>query len=232
MAMGWLPIHLGAIGSEGLTVVSPRLHSVVIPATLTILFLLFFVQNLVPKVSASCLDLWWCYGFVDCWHWVSYFRQCRNLANHQSILCLSVCDDQSDTRLYHFGAVYCLCDRRWSLVCRYGDFGKTHSYRLVFHCHALLLNYFGRQAHFYWQSRWQIQFLIPDGVSRWWWWQLWRQWFASKRISEGRLYHQTSGATGFYRVCVLCIPMPMGQIYIPAINWGLFIAICVCSGDV
>ena len=47
---------------EGLTVVSPRLHSVVIPATLTILFLLFFVQKFgtkgIGKLFGPVMVLW------------------------------------------------------------------------------------------------------------------------------------------------------------------------------
>lgn len=221
---------------EGLTVVSPQLHSVVIPATLTILFLLFFVQKFgtkgIGKLFGPVMVLWFLLiagiGVYHIQHNVEILQAINPIYAYQFVV------TNPTLAFIILGAVVLCVTGGEALYADMGHFGKKPIRIAWFSIvmPALLLNYFGQGA-----------FLLanPDGKSNPFFLMIpdamripmvVMATLATVIASQALI----SGAFSITKQAVQLGFLPrmrivytnvkeVGQVYIPAINWGLFIAI-------
>lgn len=221
---------------EGLTVVSPQLHSVVIPATLTILFILFFVQKFgtkgIGKLFGPVMVLWFILiaglGIYHIQHNVEILRAVNPLYAYHFIAA------NPALAFIILGAVVLCVTGGEALYADMGHFGKKPIRIAWFSIvmPALLLNYFGQGAFLLANPAAKSNpffLMIPDSMRIP---MVVMATLATVIASQALI----SGAFSITKQVVQLGFLPrmrivytnvkeVGQIYIPAVNWGLFIAI-------
>ena len=135
---------------EGLTVVSPQLHSLVIPVTLTILFLLFFVQKFgskgIGKLFGPVMVVWFLLiaslGLYHIQHNVEILRAVNPIYAYHFIA------GNPSLAFIILGAVVLCVTGGEALYADMGHFGKKpiRFAWFSFVSPALILNYFGQGA--------------------------------------------------------------------------------------
>lgn len=221
---------------EGLTVVSSSLHSVVIPITLTILFILFFVQKFgtkgIGKLFGPVMALWFILiaglGIYHIQHNVEILRAINPLYAFNFVAA------NPTLAFIILGAVVLCVTGGEALYADMGHFGKK-PIRLAWFSivmPALLLNYFGQGAFLLANPSAKSNpffLMIPDELRIP---MVVMATLATVIASQALI----SGAFSITKQVVQLGYLPrmriiytnvkeVGQIYIPAVNWGLFIAI-------
>ncbi|MFW2178080.1 MULTISPECIES: KUP/HAK/KT family potassium transporter [unclassified Moraxella] len=221
---------------EGLTVVSPAMHGVVIPATLTILFVLFFAQKFgtkgIGKLFGPVMVLWFILiagiGIYHIQHNVEILQAVNPLYAFDFIM------TNPTLAFIILGAVVLCVTGGEALYADMGHFGKT-PIRIAWFAivmPALLLNYFGQGAFLLANPAGKANpfFLMIPEIMRIP--MVVMATLATVIASQALI----SGAFSITKQVVQLGFLPrmriiytnvkeVGQIYIPAINWGLFIAI-------
>lgn len=221
---------------EGVAVISPSLHSIVIPATIAILFVLFFIQKFgtkgIGKFFGPLMVLWFLLlGGIGLYHIQ------HNMEILQAINPLYAVNFISHNPLVAFillGAVVLCVTGAEALYADMGHFGKR-PIRLAWFLivmPALILNYFGQGAFLLAHPEGKDNpffLMIPDIMQIP---MVIMATLATVIASQALI----SGAFSITKQVIQLGYLPRmrvvytnvreaGQIYIPMINWGLFIAI-------
>ncbi|MFB2577979.1 MULTISPECIES: KUP/HAK/KT family potassium transporter [unclassified Acinetobacter] len=222
---------------EGLAIVSPTLHEVIIPVTLGILFALFFVQKFgtkgIGKLFGPLMLLWFLViGGMGLYHMQAHWEVVWAV---NPIYAINFVINQPVLSFIILGAVVLCVTGAEALYADMGHFGKTPIrlawFTVVMPC--LLLNYFG-QAAFLLENPEAISnpfFLMANSSLRIF--LVFLATIAAVIASQALI----SGAFSITKQAMQLGLLPrmrvvytnmkeVGQIYIPFINWGLFIAIC------
>ena len=221
---------------EGMVVVSPHLHEFVIPATLAILFALFFVQKFgtkgIGKFFGPIMVLW----FI-CIAGLGLYHVSQNLMVLQALNPLYALQFISHYPLLAFillGAIVLCVTGGEALYADMGHFGKR-PIRLAWFfivMPALMLNYLGQGAFLlaHPEAKSNPFFLmIPDMLRIP---MVLLATMATVIASQALI----SGAFSITKQVIQLGFLPrlrivytnikeVGQVYIPAVNWGLFVAI-------
>jgi KUP system potassium uptake protein len=220
---------------EGLEVVSPRFKEGVIPLTLLILFGLFAVQKrgTAASASSSARSRWCGSSSSPCWAW-STSAPPGDPQGHEPALCVRFMWHNPGTTFIILGAVVLCVTGAEALYADLGHFGKK-PIRLAWFSvvmPALTLNYFGQGAlllerpeavknpFFLMAPDWALLPLVVLAT-------------AATVIASQALI---TGAFSVTKQVVQLGYLPRlnvqhtsvretGQIYIPFVNWGLFVAI-------
>ena len=221
---------------EGVTVISPSLHSVVIPATIAILFLLFFIQKFgtkgIGKFFGPLMVVWFLLiGGLGLYHIQSNIGI---LAAINPLYAISFIAHNPLVAFILLGAVVLCVTGAEALYADMGHFGKR-PIRLAWFLivmPALILNYFGQGAFLlaHPEAKDNPFFLmIPDMLRIP---MVVMATLATVIASQALI----SGAFSITKQVIQLGYLPRmrvvytnvreaGQIYIPLVNWGLFVAI-------
>lgn len=221
---------------EGMVVVSPHLHEFVIPATLAILFALFFVQKFgtkgIGKFFGPIMVLW----FI-CIAGLGLYHVSQNLMVLQALNPLYALQFISHYPLLAFillGAIVLCVTGGEALYADMGHFGKR-PIRLAWFfivMPALMLNYLGQGAFLLAHPEAKANpffLMIPDMLRIP---MVLLATMATVIASQALI----SGAFSITKQVIQLGFLPrlrivytnikeVGQVYIPAVNWGLFVAI-------
>lgn len=221
---------------EGVTVISPSLHSVVIPATIAILFILFFIQKFgtkgIGKFFGPIMVVWFLLlGGIGLYH---IQHNMEILAAINPIYALQFIAHSPLLAFILLGAVVLCVTGAEALYADMGHFGKR-PIRLAWFfivMPALILNYFGQGAFLLAHPEGKENpffLMIPDMLRIP---MVVMATLATVIASQALI----SGAFSITKQVIQLGYLPRmrvvytnvkeaGQIYIPLINWGLFIAI-------
>ena len=225
---------LGAM--EGLTVISPELHEYIIPFALTILFALFFIQKYgtagIGKFFGPVMLLWFLViALLGVYHIVGNPVILKALSPHYALAFIL---EAPHIAFILLGAVVLCVTGAEALYADMGHFGKTPIrlawFTIVMPC--LLLNYFGQGAlllknpdaktnpFFMMAPSWALIPLVVLATLA--------AVIASQALITGAfsITKQVIRLGYLPRMRVVFTNVKeVGQIYIPFINWSLFVAI-------
>nr|WP_071058169.1 potassium transporter Kup [Pelistega sp. MC2] len=222
---------------EGLTVFSPELHEVVIPLTLTILFSLFFVQKFgtkgIGKFFGPIMLVWFILiAALGIYHILSHVEILYAL---NPIYAISFIHHNPSLSFILLGAIVLCVTGAEALYADMGHFGKQ-PIRLAWFTivmPALILNYFGQGAFLLNHPEASINpffLMIPHSLRIP---MIVMATLATVIASQALI----SGSFSITKQVIQLGLLPRmrvfytniketGQIYIPMINWGLFLTIC------
>ncbi|MDD2885125.1 MAG: potassium transporter Kup [Dechloromonas sp.] len=223
---------------EGLEVAAPGLHAWVIPLTLVVLFVLFFVQR-----HGTALVGAWFGPVMLVWFSVLALLGLANIAAHPAILAavnplygLEFLLANKAMALVAMGNVVLAVTGAEALYADMGHFGRKPIARawFAFVLPALILNYFGQGALIYADpaaARNPFYLSAPD-------WALYPLIGLATLSTVIASQAVISGAFSVTRQAMQLGFMPrmevqhtseqeQGQIYLPAVNWGLMLAVMI-----